>query len=156
MQSKEFGVTEIFVFGSNLAGRHGKGAALYARKHHGAVYGKALGRMGTAYAIPTKDENLLALPLDRIRAYVDEFLVYATQNPDLKFRVTAIGTGLAGYGHEEIAPMFGRAPNNCNLPSEWAPYLQRAIDMPPKKSQGDKRQRRLLLGKAPRRRKKLR
>jgi hypothetical protein len=79
------------------------------------------------------------LPLDRISEYVDEFLVYAAQNPDLKFQVTAIGTGLAGYSHEEIAPMFDGAPNNYNLPSEWAPYLQRAIDMPKKASKGHKR-----------------
>lgn len=109
----------IFVFGSNLAGRHGKGAALYARQHHGAIYGLGVGRQGDSYAIPTKDERLRVLPLDVIHDHVRDFIEYASANPGLQFQVTAIGTGLAGYTHEQIAPMFSGAPRNCKLPAEW-------------------------------------
>ena len=116
-------MAEIFVFGSNEAGRHGKGAALHARKHYGAKYGVGLGRTGDAWAIPTKDGQLRTLPLERIEQYVREFLVYAEQHPELMFKVTAIGTGLAGYRHEDIAPMFARAPANCRLPEEWQKLL---------------------------------
>lgn len=106
----------IFVFGSNLAGRHGKGAALEARLKWGAEYGVGEGRTGNAYAIPTKDEHIRTLPLNRIGAAVERFLEYARANPDLRFMVTAIGTGLAGYRYEDIGPMFRRAPRNCMIP----------------------------------------
>jgi hypothetical protein len=110
---------EIFLFGSNEAGRDGKGAALHARRHYGAEYGVGFGRTGNAWAIPTKDAQLHTLRLERIAAYVEPFLVYAEQHPELVFKVTGIGTGLAGYRHEDIAPMFARAPANCRLPGEW-------------------------------------
>lgn len=114
---------EVFVFGSNWAGRHGKGAALYARKHYGAEYGVGIGRTGDAYAIPTKDDKLRPLTVKAIGTYVRDFIRYAKENPDITFQVTAIGTGLAGHKHEEIAPLFLFAPPNCKLPNEWAPYL---------------------------------
>lgn len=102
----------IYVFGSNLAGRHGKGAALYARQKHGAIYGQGVGLQGNAYAIPTKDEHLRVLPIERIKPYIDEFLVYAAANPNLQFFVTAVGCGLAGYQPSEIMPLFdGHTPN---------------------------------------------
>lgn len=110
---------EIFVFGSNLAGRHGKGAALDARNKYGAVYGVGVGRTGNAYALPTKDFNLRVLPLSDIASYVHYFKAYATSNPELKFLVTKIGCGLAGYKEFQIAPMFKDAPINCNLPEGW-------------------------------------
>lgn len=109
----------IFVFGSNLAGRHGKGAALYARQHYGAEYGVGVGRTGNSYAIPTKDKNIKTLPLDIIQQYVDDFLFYAHSRKDLEFLVTKIGCGLAGYTEEQIAPMFRHAPDNCQLPENW-------------------------------------
>lgn len=109
----------IFVFGSNLAGRHGKGAALYAKIHHGAIYGQGIGRQGNSYAIPTKDKNLRPLPLYEIRKYVGQFIEYARSNPKETFQVTRIGCGLAGYKDFEIAPMFEYAPDNCVLPKEW-------------------------------------
>lgn len=113
----------IFVFGSNLAGRHGKGAALEAREKWGAKYGVPVGRTGNAYAIPTKDgrggaslsDPAQTLPLVAIRTFVERFLDYARANPDLTFMVTPIGTGLAGYSYEEIAPLFRRAPSNCKF-----------------------------------------
>lgn len=113
----------IFVFGSNLAGRHGKGASLTARRQYGAVVGIGIGRQGDAYAIPTKDEALRTLPLDIIRGHVADFLAYARANPDLRFLVTAIGCGLAGYSPPDIAPMFAGAPRNCFLPREFQTLL---------------------------------
>ncbi len=111
--------TRIFVFGSNLAGRHGRGAALFAREQRGATHGIGVGRTGDAYAIPTKDERLRVLPLDRIAPYVADFLAYARANPGLQFEVTRVGCGLAGYEEEEIRPMFEGAPPNCDLPEGW-------------------------------------
>lgn len=112
----------IFVFGSNLAGRHGKGAALHARLHHGARYGMGVGPQGNSYAIPTKDEHIKTLPLDRIKPYVDEFLAYARANPDIEFELSAIGCGLAGYKPKDIAPMFAEAPANVKKPPEFEGY----------------------------------
>lgn len=108
----------IFVFGSNLAGRHGKGAALYAKNFHGAKYGVGVGRTGNSYAIPTKDERIRTLPLAQIAKYVAEFLDYAREHQHLEFEVTKIGCGLAGYSEHEIKPMFSNAPINCHLP-DW-------------------------------------
>lgn len=112
-------MTNIFVFGSNQAGRHGAGAALEARHNHGAIYGKGSGRQGSSYAIPTKDFDLRTLPLSTIQLFVEEFLEYVSGHPELTFYVTRIGCGLAGYSDAEISPMFRNAPTNCNLPPRW-------------------------------------
>lgn len=112
---------EIFVFGSNLAGRHGKGAALYARKHHGAIYGQGAGLQGESYAIPTKDAQLQVLPLAHIRHYVLHFLKFAEDNSELRFNVTPIGCGLAGYLAADIAPLFADCAPNVILPLEFRP-----------------------------------
>lgn len=109
----------IFVFGSNLAGRHGRGAALEARRRYGAVYGQGIGRQGQSYAIPTKDERIRTLPLAAIREHVAQFLVYAAEHSNERFMVTKIGCGLAGYKEPDIAPMFLDAPPNCELPEGW-------------------------------------
>lgn len=109
----------VFVFGSNLAGRHGKGAALHARIHYGAVLGVAIGHIGQCYAIPTKDQNLKSLDLDTIRHHIYGFLAYARNNPKLEFNVTQIGCGLAGYKPEQITPMFRDPPSNCWFDPEW-------------------------------------
>jgi len=113
----------IFVFGSNLAGRHGAGAALWARENRGARYGIGVGHQGDSYAIPTKDERLKTLPLHRIGPYVTGFLVYAEKHPELRFELTPIGCGLAGYRPWQIAPMFAGAPANVVLPKEFASVL---------------------------------
>lgn len=113
----------VFVFGSNLAGRHGKGAALHALKHHGAKYGQGEGRQGNSYGIPTKDENIRTLDIQRVTEHVERFLSYAKQHADEMFDVTAIGCGLAGYTPEQIAPLFKDAPSNCNLPAEFRAVL---------------------------------
>lgn len=109
----------IFVFGSNEAGRHGKGAALTARREYGAIYGVGRGRQGNSYAIPTKDSRLATLPLEKIEVYVNEFLRYARSCDTEQFLVTRIGCGLAGYTDAQIAPMFAEAPVNCILPEGW-------------------------------------
>lgn len=113
----------IFVFGSNLAGRHGEGAALHARQQYGAVYGVGEGRTGNAYAIPTKDRHLRTLPLTEIVPFVQAFLAYARARPEITFEVTPIGTGHAGYSHQDIAPMFEGAPANCRLCKRWVDIL---------------------------------
>lgn len=110
---------KIFVFGSNLAGRHGAGAALSARVHHGAIYGQSEGLQGNSYGIPTKDAWLKSLPLDKIAQHVKRFLAFAKEHPELAFQVTRIGCGLANYTDTQIAPMFASAPNNCELPEGW-------------------------------------
>jgi len=107
---------EIFVFGSNLAGRHGRGSAKEARERWGARYGIGKGPVGRSYAIPTKDANLATLPLEEIGKYVAEFLDFAREHPELTFKLAAIGCGLAGYKPCQIAPMFANAPENCRLP----------------------------------------
>lgn len=109
-------IEPVFVFGSNLAGRHGKGAALWARQHRGAICGQGVGPQGNAYAIPTKDHQLRVLPLDVIAGHVREFLEYAGERADLRFQLTPIGCGLAGYRPDQIAPMFADAPTNVILP----------------------------------------
>ena len=109
----------IFVFGSNLAGRHGAGAALFAFQNHGAIYGQGRGLQGKSYAIPTKDEKLQTRKLEDIAKDVDEFIKFAQSYPELKFNVTPIGTGLAGLSHEEMAPLFKNVPDNCILCSLW-------------------------------------
>lgn len=114
--------SSIFVFGSNLAGRHGKGAALAARREYGAEYGVGEGRTGNAYAIPTKGHGLEVLPLASIERSVKQFLAYAAKHEDLKFLVTRVGCGLAGYKDHQIAPFFQDATSNVQLPDEWLDY----------------------------------
>ena len=115
----------VFVFGSNLAGRHGKGAALWARHRRGAIYRRGVGPQENAYAIPTKNRELKVLPLDAIRSYVAAFLDYARRRADLRFEVTPIGCGLAGYRPHQIAPMFAGAPPNVILPDAFRAVLVR-------------------------------
>lgn len=106
---------KIFVFGSNEAGIHGAGAALYAMENHGAKYGVGWGLQGTSFAIPTKDRRIRTLPLERIQEYVSTFLEFAKVHDELTFVVTRIGCGLAGYTDEQIGPMFKGAPKNVEF-----------------------------------------
>lgn len=119
---------EIFVFGSNLAGRHGKGAALEARFNHGAHYGQGIGLQGDSYAIPTKDEKMRVMPLLEIQKHVDIFIRFAWEHLDWTFVLTNIGCGLAGYKPEEIAPLFSHAPNNVHMTPEFEKVLGRKSD----------------------------
>lgn len=111
---------EVFVFGSNHAGRHGKGAAKQAMLF-GAKNGQGEGPQGKTYGIPTKSSDLKVLKLSSIKRCIDDFMVYAKTNPDKKFLVTAIGCGLAGYTPREIAPLFKEASTleNVYLPKEF-------------------------------------
>lgn len=116
-------MTEIFVFGSNLKGIHGKGAALTAWKYHGAELKNGMGLQGNSYAIPTKDEQLRTLLLKDINQYVQEFLDFAQEHPEMTFKVTRVGCGLAGLQDRLIAPMFETAPENCKFDSKWREFL---------------------------------
>ncbi|ABM97029.1 A1S_2505 family phage non-structural protein [Methylibium petroleiphilum] len=124
----------IFVFGSNLAGRHGAGSAKAARERYGARYGVGVGRTGSAYAIPTKDGRsggslsrpAEILPLAVVRGHIEQFISYARSNPEARFFVTRVGCGLAGFKDDEIGPAFAGAPANCSLPAEWKRYVDAA------------------------------
>lgn len=94
---------EIFVFGSNLQGMHGGGAARFAHEHFGAVWGQGVGLYGQSYAIPTMQGGV-----ETIKPYVDNFLQFAKMHEELDFLVTEIGCGIAGFTSEEIAPLFFR------------------------------------------------
>lgn len=129
----------IFVFGSNLAGIHGAGAARFAKEKCGAEMGIGLGPTGDSYALPTKGTNNMGtgigptLPLPVIKQFVDEFLDYARDRSHLKFQVRCIGCGLAGLDHADIAPMFDQAPINCYFDTAWGALLW---NKPPKQFWG--------------------
>jgi len=108
---------DIFVFGSNLAGRHGKGAALHAKKYYGAIQGVGEGLQGQSYAIPTKDYLLNTLSLYSISNSIERFISIAEMNLNLNFKITRIGSGLAGYDwNEQIRPLFPeKLPTNCEF-----------------------------------------
>lgn len=111
---------EVFVFGSNMAGRHGKGAALDAIKW-GASYGVGFGMSGRTFAIPTKDKKLQTLPLAEIASFIDLFIRFAEETPNKKFLVTKIACGYAGYNPKHIAPFFKPAASLSHvfLPVEF-------------------------------------
>lgn len=114
----------IFVFGSNLRGRHGAGAARYARENRGAIYGRGIGIQGESYAIPTKNSSLLTLTVPEIKYYIDQFICYADGHLDQEFQITRIGCGLAGLKDEQMAPLFVKAPKaNCLIDEKWQEYL---------------------------------
>ncbi|MBB3923744.1 A1S_2505 family phage non-structural protein [Xanthomonas arboricola] len=113
----------IFVFGSNHLGIHGAGAALHARKHHGAILGVGEGAQGTSYALPTKKTPYISLSLAEIEQHVQAFLKHARAHPELTFEVTAVGCGRAGHDAADIAPMFADAPDNCLLPAQFIEQL---------------------------------
>ena len=107
---------EVFVFGSNLAGAHGGGAALLAYRKFGAIWGQGVGLQGQSYGIPTMHGGV-----DAIKPYVDEFIEFSKTRPDLTFLVTRVGCGIAGFTNEEISPLFAKAHEveNIVLPSGW-------------------------------------
>lgn len=112
---------EIFIFGSNTTGRHGKGAAKTALGW-GAKWGQGVGLQGRTYGIPTKGTNMNSrLSISEIKPYVDEFIVFAKANQHLTFLVSEIGCGLSGYKPKDIAPLFRGAIEvyNIHLPSRF-------------------------------------
>ena len=112
---------EVFVFGSNLQGSRGGGAAAAAVRYFGAVWGQGVGMQGQSYAIPTMHGGV-----DAIRPYVDEFIEYAKGHPELTFLVTRIGCGIAGFRDEQIAPLFADALElpNVVLPKSFVQVMK--------------------------------
>jgi hypothetical protein len=113
---------EIFVFGSNLHGMHGGGAAHVAHKRFGAVWGQGTGLQGQSYAIPTMHGGI-----DTIMPYVNDFIAFAKEHPELKFLVTEIGCGIAGFSTSEMAPLFKEALEieNIYLPERFMEELEK-------------------------------
>lgn len=121
----------IFVFGSNLLGIHGAGAALYAKDYKGAKSNVPEGLMGTSYALPTKRSPSLRMGLNDLKRHINNFIQFAHDNPTLKFQVTRVGCGLSGFNDVDVIPLFKEAPSNCYLPGVWLrhnnPKLYRII-----------------------------
>lgn len=116
----ELKADEVFVFGSNLDGMHGGGAAFVAWKQFGAVMGCGVGFRGQSYAIPTMQGGV-----ETIKPYVDGFIAFAKEHPELFFYVTRIGCGIAGFRDKEIAPLFREALGleNVCLPETFVKVL---------------------------------
>ena len=112
---------EIFVFGSNLGGFHAGGAARAAHMRFGAVWGQGVGLQGQSYAIPTMQGGV-----ETIKPYVDDFIAFAKEHPELFFYVTRIGCGIAGFRDKEIAPLFAKAIGleNVCLPETFVKVLE--------------------------------
>lgn len=120
----------VAVFGSNRQGKHKKGMADTALRHYGARMDRGHGFQGSSYAIPTREFHngyLRSLDLESVRAYVYVFLDFARQHPDIRFLVTRIGCGYAGFTDEQIAPLFFLSPSNCILPEVWKPFVRRYV-----------------------------
>jgi len=113
---------EVFVFGSNIHGMHGGGAAAVAYRNFGAVWGQGVGLQGQSYAIPTMEGGV-----DYVAGYVNDFITFAKEHPDLFFWVTKIGCGIAGFTEEEIAPLFKDAADleNVALPEEFREIIEK-------------------------------
>jgi hypothetical protein len=114
-------MTMIFVFGSNLAGRHGAGAALYAHKHRGAACGVGEGLTGQSYALPTVDADIRPLPFADVDAAIGRFCAFAGSRHDLDFELTPVGCGLAGHRFADVWASLRRhgLPRNVRLSSTW-------------------------------------
>jgi hypothetical protein len=119
---------QVFVFGSNRQGRHGKGAALVARNKFGAIYGQSKGLQGQSYAIVTKElrKDYDPVSLDEIKEGIDNFIIFAKENTHLTFYVVELGCNLAYFTVEEIAPLFKQAIRlkNVYLPQRFIDNLQ--------------------------------
>lgn len=122
----ELGPKDIFVFGSNLAGYHASGAARDALSRFGAKLGQGVGLQGNSYAIPTMQGGV-----ETIQPYVDDFIKFAKNNPDLTFYVTKIGCGIAGFKEDEIAPLFRNAIKvpNIRLPEDFVDIINSSLQL---------------------------
>lgn len=114
---------EIFVFGSNLSGIHGAGSAKQAYMYHGAVRGQGEGLQGDSYALPTKGYNITFMPIGDVAQYVEKFLRFASARPELQFKVTRVGCGLAKLDDGTMSSLFKNAPDNCYFDEKWHSYL---------------------------------
>lgn len=125
---KRLEVNQVFTFGSNRQGRHGKGAALVARTKFGAIYGQSKGLQGQSYAIVTKElrKDYDPVTLDEIKQGIDNFIIFAKENTHLTFYVVELGCNLAYFTVEEIAPLFKSATRlkNVYLPQRFIDNLQ--------------------------------
>lgn len=115
---------EVFVFGSNLAGIHGAGAAKQAYLKFGARMGHGIGLTGSSYAIPTKDQDLNTMKLESIKPYIERFKKFTLEHPNVEFFITRVGCGLAGYKDKEMAPLFRGCGSNCSFPEQWEYFLK--------------------------------
>jgi hypothetical protein len=113
----------IFVFGSNLSGIHGAGAARFAAVYKGAEFGVGEGPTGACYALPTKGKKIIFISLDEVNLHVQNFISYAREHSHQDFQVTQVGCGLGGFTKEDIAPLFEFAPLNCYFDTAWKKYL---------------------------------
>lgn len=117
----------IFVFGSNTSGHHGAGAALTAKLHHGAEAGRGEGLSGKSYALPTcgpwNGRKFPALSHREVELAIYRFIQFTMQHPEVTFKVTRVGCGLAGYEDKDIAPLFRNAPENCLFDTTWKTWL---------------------------------
>lgn len=116
----------IFVFGSNLSGIHGAGAARYAAVHKGAIFNIGEGPMGSAYALPTKGFLLAPMTLEEVQKHVKKFIAFAKEHDYMMFQITRIGTGLSGFKDTDIAQMFldvATPDSNCFFDTAWKPML---------------------------------
>ena len=121
----ELGTNEIFVFGSNLQGYHRGGAAKFAKSRFGAIEGQGVGLQGQSYAIPTMQGGV-----DTIKPYVDKFISFAKEHPELTFFVTKIGCGIAGFREEQSAPLFKDAIGQPNIRQPRTFYDIIALSVP--------------------------
>lgn len=114
------GENDVFVFGSNIHGMHGGGAARYAYEHFGAEWGVGEGLTGRCYALPTMEGA------ENFRQAVVRFTTCAQENPALRFLVTPVGCGIAGYAPEMVAPWFKEAAEleNVYLPEDFWSIIQ--------------------------------
>ncbi len=117
----------IFVFGSNMAGTHQGGAAKTALLHFGATKGVGRGWAGQSFAIPTMNEHLQQMPLSQIQHYIDDFKIYTKNHPKMKYFITSVGCGVAGYKVEEIAPMFKGVSRNVIFPVSFRPFVEKTL-----------------------------
>lgn len=119
----------LFVFGSNLPGRHGAGAALVAAERYGAQSGVGEGAFASSYAVPTKGHSLEVLPLTVIAENVERFVGWANAHPERKYWLTRVGCGLAGYSNNQIAPLFtGLRVQRLSITAQWMPYWVAALN----------------------------
>ena len=120
---RELADDEVFVFGSNLRGLHGGGAAATAHRCFGAIWGQGVGLQGQSYGIPTMHGGI-----EKIKPYVDEFIAFAKEHKELRFLVTKIGCGIAGFREEEMAPLFADAIGlkNVVLPKVFVSIIESA------------------------------
>lgn len=115
---------QVFVFGSNLAGKHHGNAAKTAQQYFGALEGVGRGWSGQSFAIATLNEHLQPMPLSQIEHYIDDFKIYTKNHPQQTYFITAVGCGGAGYSAKDIAPLFSGISDNVILPLSFKDFLE--------------------------------